>query len=126
MNLTKEQYSLNRHVTSLYYERWQSLSENLESILDKYDSNVLKQTSLSQAQGAGSIATRTENPFSRIELSFEGGFKPMQVLLAELETEMPHLVLESIAIRPNLAREEGETGSLTFNLIYMCWEKSKS
>lgn len=104
----------------------QSLSENLEKILDNYDSNVLRQTSLSQAQDIGSLARGTDHPFSRINLSFEGGYKPMQVLLAELEREMPHLLLESITIRPNLAKEEGDTGSLSFNITYMCWEKSKS
>ncbi len=104
----------------------QSLTGNLEKILDNYDSTVLRQTELSKAQGAGSIAARTENPFSRIQLSFEGGFKPMQMALAELEREMPHLFLESLSIRPNLASAEGETGSLSFNIIYMCWEKPKS
>ncbi|MEM6277919.1 MAG: GspMb/PilO family protein [Verrucomicrobiota bacterium] len=104
----------------------QSLSENLEGILDNYDSNVLRQTSLSQAQDLGSIARGTEHPFSRINLSFEGGYKPMQMLLAELEQEMPHLLLESISILPKLANEEGDTSTLSFSLIYMCWEKSKS
>ncbi|MDF1656774.1 MAG: GspMb/PilO family protein [Verrucomicrobiales bacterium] len=104
----------------------QSLTTNLEGILDKYDSNVLRQTELSQAQGAGAIASRTDNPHSRIQLSFEGGFKPMQMLLAELEREMPHLFLESIMIRPNLAKSETEAGSLSFSLVYMCWEKPKS
>ncbi|MEM1443437.1 MAG: GspMb/PilO family protein [Verrucomicrobiota bacterium] len=104
----------------------ESLSENLDRILDDYDSNVLRRTSLSQAQNAGAIAQRTEHPHSRINLSFEGGFKPMQLLLAELEREMPHLVLESLSIRPNLAKEEGQTGSLSFTITYMCWEKSES
>ena len=126
--LTKEQ---RRDEVSYWNEKLeqdfiQSLTENLEKILDNYDSNVLRQTELSQAQGSGSIAARTENPFSRIQLSFEGGFKPMQMLLAELEREMPHLFLESIIVRPNLAKEEGETGSLSFSLVYMCWDKPKS
>lgn len=104
----------------------QSLSANLEKILQNFDSAVLRQTSLNQAKGVSQIATGVENPHSRIQLSFEGGFKPMQLLLAELETEMPHLVLESVSIKPNLASSENEPGFLSFSLTYMCWEKPKS
>ncbi len=102
----------------------QSFTENLEKILAKYDTAVLNRTEMGQATGASGIGGRTEHPFSRMQLSFEGGFKPMQLLLAELENEMPHLLLESITIRPQPAKNAGEKGNLQFGIVYLCWEKS--
>tara|TARA_R110002096_G_scaffold238140_8_gene429599 strand:+ start:1119 stop:1688 length:570 start_codon:yes stop_codon:yes gene_type:complete len=103
----------------------QSLTDNLNSILSKYDSSVLRQTAMGQASGSGSIGTSNENPSSRIQLSFEGGFKPMQLLMAELETEMPHILLESLAVTSSPARSESEGGTLTFQVVYLCWENPK-
>ncbi|HQZ27945.1 MAG TPA: GspMb/PilO family protein [Verrucomicrobiales bacterium] len=103
----------------------QSLTQNLNKILSKYDSEVLRQTEMGQAGGAGGIGTRTDHPNSRMQLSFEGGFKPMQMLLAELENEMPHLLLESISVRPQPAKAEGQKGTLQFGVVYLCWEKPK-
>jgi len=103
----------------------QSLTENLNRILAKYEPDVLKLTAMGQASGSSTFGTQVENPSSRIQLSFEGGFKPMQLLLAELETEMPQLVLESINVGIIPAKNEMETGSLSFGLVYLCWEKPR-
>ena len=46
-------------------------------------------------------------------------------ILAELETEMPHLVLESISINPKPATSEGAKSTLQFGVVYLCWEKPK-
>lgn len=104
----------------------QSLTQNLEKILAKHDSEILSQTEMGQATGAGGIGAKTGLPHSRMQLSFEGSFKPMQLLLAELENEMPHLVLESISIRSQPAKSENEKGSLQFGIVYLCWEKPKA
>ena len=103
----------------------QSMSQNLNRILAKYDSETLQQTQMGQAGGGGSIAGKVDNPSSRIELTFKGAFKPMQLLLAEIEDEMPHLILESLSISPNLA-SENETGALVFNVTYAHWEKPEA
>jgi hypothetical protein len=103
----------------------ESISANLDKILAKYDSDVLRQTEMGQASGAGSIGPKSKHPYARMQLKFEGGFKPMQMLLAELETEMPQLVLESLTISPRGARAEGEKGALQFGVVYLSWEKPK-
>lgn len=112
--------------TKLEQDFIQSLTQNLNQVLAKYDSSVLRQTEMGQAKGAASIGGKTENPHIRIQLSFEGGFKPMQQLLAELETEMPQLVLEELIIKPIPAKGEGETGKLQFGVTYLGWEKRKA
>lgn len=102
----------------------QSITENLEKILDRYEPSVLRRTAMGQAPGAAAFGAASDNPYSRIQLSFEGGFKPMQMLLAELETEMPHLMLESLDITPMPAASEGARGKLNFQVVYLCWEDS--
>lgn len=110
--------------TKLDQDFIQSLSANLGKILARYDDSVLKQTEMTKAQASTGIAGRTDNPHSLIQLSFEGGFKPMQSLLAELEREMPQLVLESLAIKANPSRADGDAGKLSFTVVYLCWEKA--
>lgn len=100
----------------------QSITENLDNILDQYEPSVLRRTGMGQAPGAGGFGVASENPHSRIQLTFEGGFKPMQMLLAELEKEMPHLMLESLDITPMRGSTEGARGELNFRVIYLCWE----
>ena len=104
----------------------QSLTLNLDKMLAKHDTETLHQTEMGQAPGAGAIGSKTNIPHSRMQLSFEGSFKPMQLLLAELEREMPHLVLESISIRSQPAKSETEKGNLQFGIVYLCWEKPKA
>jgi len=104
----------------------ESLTKNLDTILAKYDPEVLNQTEMGQATGAGGFGAKSNHPHSRMQLSFEGGYKPMQLLLAELETEMPHLILESISVKPRQATAEGEKGTLQFGVVYLCWEKPKA
>ncbi|MCG8601343.1 MAG: type II secretion system protein M [Verrucomicrobiales bacterium] len=104
----------------------QSISGHLSTILARYDDNVLKQTEMKKTEGSTGIGSKSENPFSAIQLRFEGGFKPMQLLMAELEREMPQLVLDSISIKANPAQKDGDQGSLSFSIVYFCWEKPKA
>jgi hypothetical protein len=49
----------------------------------------------------------------------------MQLLLAELEREMPQLFLESLSVSPKPAATEDDKGTLEFSIVYLCWEKAK-
>lgn len=102
----------------------QAISGHLSEILEKYDDNVLKQTEMRKAETSAGIGNEVSNPYSTIQLKFEGGFKPMQLLLAELEERMPQLVLETLTIKPNPAKKQGDQGNLAFHVVYFCWEKS--
>jgi hypothetical protein len=104
----------------------ENLTENLDRILAKYDPEVLRQTEMGQATGASAIGPKAKHPHTRMQLSFEGGYKPMQILLAELETEMPHLILESISVTPRPATSDSVKSTLQFRVVYLCWEKPKA
>ena len=101
----------------------QTLSMTLNELLAKYDDSVLKQTEMAKAKTAAAIGSKTDNPHTLFQLKFEGGFKPMQLLLAELENEMPNLVLESLSMKMMPAQSDEEDSRLQFNVTYMGWEK---
>lgn len=102
-----------------------TLSSNISKILGRYDENVLKQNSMSQLSSESAIAKSSKDAYNLVSLSFEGGFKPMQLLMAELEREMPQLVLEKLTITPVVDDKEGTegTGKLMFDLVYLSWKK---
>lgn len=104
----------------------QTLSTTLTELLSKYDDEVLRQTEMSKATIAAAIGSKTDHPHSLVQMSFEGGFKPMQLLLAELEAEMPNLILEKLSIRSLPSKVEGEGDKLQFTVIYMGWEKPEA
>ncbi len=98
----------------------QSLSQNLNEITSQFSEEQLIRTELSRPGSRSPIAARTDNPHSRFKLSFEGGFGPMQIALAELEMRMPHLVLEGLEIKP--IHDTGKKGSrLLFEATYLAW-----
>ncbi|MBU6179092.1 MAG: hypothetical protein KGR69_05475 [Verrucomicrobia bacterium] len=103
----------------------ESLTKNLDMLLAKYDPAVLRQTEMGQAGGIGGLGAKCKYPHTRMQLTFEGGFKPMQLLLAELETEMPQLLLETLSVYHRPGSSLGEKGTLQFAVVYLCWEKPK-
>ena len=52
----------------------------------------------------------------------------MQLLMAELEEEMPQMVLEKMTITPKTNEKSASegTGKLNFNLTYLSWKKRES
>lgn len=102
----------------------ESFTENLDKILAKYEPEVLRQTEIGRAPATGGFGSKTDHPYSKMQLRFEGGFKPMQLLLAELETEMPNLVLESLTVAPKPSNES-DRSTLQFGIVYHCWEMPK-
>jgi len=104
-----------------------TLSDTIDRILRKYDEEVLRQTSMSQLPGGSSISKTKRTAYNLVSLGFEGGFKPMQLLMAELEEEMPQMLLEKMTVTPmtNQTATEG-TGKLNFNLTYLSWKKRES
>ena len=99
----------------------QSLSQNLSEVLAPFSDKQLMRTELSRPSGRSSLAPAAEVEHSRLKLSFEGGFGPMQRALAELEIRMPQLVLERLDIVPL----RNETRPLKFDVTYLCWHDSK-
>lgn len=107
---------------SIGQELIQSLSLTLREAMEGYTDQQLRQTELSRPANTSQFAAATENKYDRFKLSFEGGFGPMQRVLAVLETKMPQLVLETMNVS-QVAQTSGTDGTrkLKFAVTYLSW-----
>ena len=101
----------------------QSFNVSLDKIMGRFDGNQLRLAAASRPSGRSAVGAETEAESSLFLLTFEGGFGPMQELLAELEARMPQLVLERLTITPGRHTGKGYQRSLKFEVTYMAWEK---
>ena len=101
----------------------QSFNESLDLILSRYDGNQLSMAAAKRPSGKGALGTRVEASSSLFQLTFEGGFGPLQELVAEVEARMPHVVLERLDISPGKTKGRGKGRNLKFELTYMAWAK---
>jgi len=102
----------------------QSFNENLEAALSRFDSNQLRMAAASRPTGEGGVGKEVGADASRFKLTFEGGYGPMQEMLAELELRMPQLLLEQMKISPGSGR--GRERNLTFEVSYTAWNHEGS
>ncbi|MCB1076831.1 MAG: hypothetical protein KDM64_03285 [Verrucomicrobiae bacterium] len=100
----------------------QSLTQNLNEIASQFTEDQLARTEFGRPGTQSALAGGTKNPHSRFRLSFEGGFGPMQTLLAELETRMPQLTLEGLDISPISDADSKSKGKLRFDVTYLAWQ----
>lgn len=107
--------------TQLKKEFVQSLTQNLNEIASQFTEDQLIRTELSRPATRSSVAGKTSNPHSRFKLSFEGGFGPMQIALADLEMRMPQLVLEDLEVKPVRDTSGKGRDKLKFDITYLAW-----
>ncbi len=100
----------------------QVMNERLTTSMEKFDPIQLRLVEIGRGGQAG-LAKGTEADASSIMLTFEGGFGPMQSLMAELESRIPQLVLDSINISVGKPTGRGDEKGLTFIVIYSAWSK---
>ena len=96
----------------------QKITRELQEIMETYSELELTQTGLGRPASRSMLGGSTENHYSRFQTSFEGGYGPMQQVMAALETQMPHLVLEEFNIKPSQ-----NPGTLSFHATYLCWHE---
>jgi len=113
---------------SLSKELVQTLTANLRKAMAEYTDDQLRQTELGRPTGSSQFAAVTENNYERLSLTFEGGFAPMQRVLAELELKMPQLSLESLTVGPTklAANNKDSQRRLNFVVNYLSWQDSDS
>jgi len=109
---------------SLSKELVQTLTANLRKAMAEYTDDQLRQTELGRPGGRSQFAAVTENNYERLSLSFEGGFAPMQRVLAELELQMPQLSLESLTVGPTTTGNDNKQSQkrLKFVATYLSWQ----
>ncbi len=109
---------------SLSKELVQTLTANLREAMVDYTDDQLRQTELGRPSNSSQFAAGTENSYERLSLSFEGGFAPMQRVMAELELKMPQLALESLMVGPTSSgpSNQGSQRRLKFVATYLSWQ----
>ena len=100
----------------------QSLTQNLNEITSQFSEEQLVRTEFSRPGAGSALASRTTNPHTRFNLSFEGGFGPMQTVLTELEVRMPQLVVEALQVKPVTDPGPKSKGRLRFDVTYLAWQ----
>jgi hypothetical protein len=101
----------------------QSLTQNLNEIASQFNEDQLTRTEFSRPGTRSPLAGPTKNQYSRFKVTFEGGFGPMQTLLADLEVRMPQLVLENIEISPVVDSNPKAKSRLKFDATYLAWHE---
>lgn len=101
----------------------QNLTQNLNEIASQFKEEQLSRTEFSRPGTLSALAGKTQNPHSRFKVTFEGGFGPMQTLLADLEVRMPQLVLENIEITPVIDSSPKAKNRLKFDATYLAWHE---
>lgn len=96
------------------------ISQSMARYVDKeYE---LQQISLKQTEDRGSIGAILQSNFSRVLMSFRGGFGPMQETLLDLESEFPQLQMERMSITRAKGTGLNQREALTFNVDYIAWK----
>lgn len=101
----------------------QSLNKGLDKAMARYDGNQLRLAAARRPSSRGGFGDGTEANVALFEITFEGGYGPMQKMLAELEVNAPQLVLERLKISPGAHTGKGYERSLKFEITYMAWAK---
>lgn len=97
----------------------QKITRTVQEILAGYPDKELTQIGLGRPASRSMLGGSTDNHYSRFQMSFEGGYGPMQQVLAAMELRMPHLVLEEFEVRPST-----NSGILSFNVTFLCWHEN--
>lgn len=100
----------------------QNFNETLDSILVKFDGNQIRMLEGSRPQGKGELALLSNASYARFSLVFEGGYGPLQEVIAELEARMPQLVVENMALSVG-ASSAGPGASIKLTITYLAWQK---
>jgi hypothetical protein len=96
------------------------VTTNLRLIGDELPSKEFQRTAFERLGNSSGIGQATAQKSTGIRFNLRGTYRAVQEALLELETRMPNLQLQSLAITPN---EPSETSLLNFQVIYTVWEK---
>ncbi len=110
-----------------YLTRWMALfdnptSTNVNSLLGevqkRYKGDEFQQTSFRPSMSPGGIGGASGQPAMQLQLTFRGTYRGLQNAFLELETQMPHLQLDSLKLK-----QESNRNVLSADVTYTAWQK---
>ena len=100
----------------------QNFNETLDSVLSQFDANQIRLLEGSRPQGRGDLGLASGASYARFALVFEGGYGPLQELLAELEAKMPQLIVENMELTVGRS-SAGSGASIKLRITCLAWQK---
>ncbi len=96
------------------------LGESMTRYKDKdYE---LQQVSMKHIEDRGAVGNMVQANLSKVQMTFRGGYGPMQETLFDLESQMPQLQMEKIVIARTKSFGVNQREALTFNVDYIAWK----
>lgn len=95
------------------------ITQTLNAILNEIPSTNLQQTSFTVNPQKLRFASEIQQESASVTLGFRGRYAIMQKVLVELETKLPHFLLESLSITPASTNDD----TLDFLFNYVVWKK---
>ncbi|MDP0492000.1 MAG: hypothetical protein Q7Q71_13200 [Verrucomicrobiota bacterium JB023] len=93
-----------------------TVSGLIERIANTYDEEELTKTKFNFIGRETGIASASSQPSVSFDLGYQGTFSAIQKSLLQLETEIPHLLLNKMKIQPDVSK-----GNLNVDLSYSLW-----
>ena len=109
-------------------KRWMALFDNatgtavnglLGEVQKRYKGDKeFQKTSFRRTMSSGGIGGASGQPAMQLQLTFRGTYRGLQNAFLELETQMPHLQLDSIKLK-----QESNRNLLSADVTYTAWQK---
>lgn len=107
---------------NLEQEFSKSLNQLVQSRLESLDGKQLEQEIIGgRPEGGGGLSVAGGQPAMRTKLQFRGGYEPMQDTMLVMESKLPQMMLESMAMS-----EDPNGDGLRFDFTYTVWERNQA
>lgn len=110
---------LKRWNENLAQETASAIGVHLRSISEKLPNKEIQQTAFDPSNSSTGFGSASAQNASSIRIAFRGTFATLQKAFLELETRMPQLILEDMAIEP----ASNSPHLITTQVTYTAWEK---
>ena len=112
--------------TLLQSDSMQIFTRTLDLILPKYKNIELERMGMVFLLENGRINRAMQVEAKRVKSGFEGGLGPMQEALLQVESLMPHAVLEELRISRKTDLLADRREKLAFDATHTCWRAGES
>jgi hypothetical protein len=99
-----------------------TLNQLVQSRLESLDGKQLEQEIIGgRPEGGGGLSVAGGQPAVRTKLQFRGGYEPMQETMLVMESKLPQMQLESMAMT-----EDPNGDGLRYDFTYTVWERNQT
>ena len=127
--IRKEREALGKRIRKQdpYMIRWMALFDKatgtsvnnlVGEVQKRYEGDEFQKTSFQRLMAPGGIGAASKQPSMQLKFTFRGTYGGLQNAFLELETQMPHLQLDSFKLKQEVNRN-----LLSADITYTAWQK---